>query len=74
MAANDNLSSVQGDSGSEYARSRQPVRVKPYMGADKDSTTGRYQQWENPLGYGGTNLNLGDSQRASLPSPMGSNS
>jgi hypothetical protein len=73
MAGNDNLSSVQGDSGSDFARSRQtPVRVKPYMGADKDSTRGRVQQWDNPLGYGGTNMSFDDNAGPSLPRPFGS--
>lgn len=73
MAAQDALSSLQGDSGSEYARSRQPVRVKPYLGADKDSTRGRVQQWDNPLGYGGTNMSFDDNAAPSLPQSYGSN-
>lgn len=75
MAASDNLSSVQGDSGSDFARSRQQsVRVKPYLGADKDSTRGRGQQWDEVQPGGATLMDLGDKPRASLPTPMGSNS
>ena len=71
MAAQDALSSLQGDSGSEYARSRQPIRVRSYFGADQDSTVGRPRMWDNPQWGGPTNMDLGDKQQVTPPPSYG---
>jgi hypothetical protein len=67
------LSSLQSDSGSEYARSKQPVRVRSYFGAQQNSTTGSVQMWDNPQWGGPSNLNFKDNQQTQLPQSFGSN-
>jgi hypothetical protein len=69
---NGSAAQLAGDSGSEFARSKSPVRIRSYFGAKQNSTTGSVQMWDNPQWGGPSNLNLGDNQQTQLPQSYGS--